>query len=104
MSLTSPNPFGSRATATISAPASASTRQISRPIPLEAPVTSAFLPSSEKRLTNSAIASPSGRYDFQPQAGACHADKYNSQVFDFLVRTEGIEPSRAFAQRILSPL
>src|SRR5215207_11422419 len=65
MSLTSPNPCGSRATATISAPASASTRQISVPIPLEAPVTSAFLPSSEKRLTNSAIASTSGSYDFQ---------------------------------------
>src|SRR5512132_1096785 len=35
----------------MSAPASASTRQISWPIPLEAPVTRAFLSVSEKRAT-----------------------------------------------------
>src|SRR5688572_31306586 len=57
--LISDRPARSRATAAISAPASASTRQISLPMPLEAPVTSAVLPVSEKRCVKSGIASPS---------------------------------------------
>src|SRR3954471_22312484 len=50
--LASASPAASRATTATSAPASANTRQISRPMPLEAPVTSARLPVSEKRSTN----------------------------------------------------
>jgi hypothetical protein len=40
----------------MSAPASARTLQISLPMPLDAPVTSAFLSVSEKRWMNSGIA------------------------------------------------
>ena len=45
----SPRPPVSRATATISAPASASTAQISNPMPFDAPVTKALRPVNEKR-------------------------------------------------------